>query len=108
MHEHDFYIPILTSPSDPVHTLLSSIDPALEAERQWEEMGIPTQQLTPFSHASSPIVDEDVLARASPAQVQRVFKALTPALSSKKPTAQVSAYAISMYVSRVLSLIYCI
>lgn len=98
MFEHTLYLPIMTSSPLSLVDFLSSTDYLLEAEQQWEELGVPTHKLTSLSDFSSPVVDQERIERATPGQVQHALKPLTLTPSAKKTATQVSAYAISMYV----------
>lgn len=98
MFEHTLYLPIMTSSPLSLVDFLSSTDYLLEAEQQWEELGVSTHKLTSLSDFSSPVVDQERIERATPGQVQHALKPLTLTPSAKKTATQVSAYAISMYV----------
>ena len=84
---------------------LKTTDYLLEAEQQWEGLGITSFKLTSFSQYSCPVVDQETLERATPAQVQGAFKHLLPVPSAKRATTQASVYAISMCVSSYMFLL---
>ena len=90
----------MASPLSPVDVLRTT-DYLLEAEQQWEAQGIQSSRLTNFSSRSSPVVDEEAVAKASPEQVEQALGALW-AHATKKVVPRVSAHAVTMYVHSTL------
>ncbi|KIP08202.1 hypothetical protein PHLGIDRAFT_35066 [Phlebiopsis gigantea 11061_1 CR5-6] len=93
--DHTLYLPVMmTAPLSPVDVLRTT-DYLLEAEQQWEAQGTPSCKLTNFSTRSSPVVDEEILARASPGQVEQTLRALWPP-TAKKIAPKVPAHAVTI------------
>lgn len=81
---------------------LGATDYLLEAEQQWESQDIPHHKLTGFSRHSSPTVEQEVVETATCEQVEQALRRLS-AQPLRKVLPKVSAHAITMYVSAVLS-----
>lgn len=76
---------------------LESTDYLLEAEQQWETQGITSSQLTTFSQHRSPVVEQEILEKATVQQVAQAFRPLFPG-SAKTTTPKVSANTLTMSV----------
>ncbi|KAJ3557383.1 hypothetical protein NM688_g1503 [Phlebia brevispora] len=100
--DHTLYLPVMISSPLTVVDLLTTTDYLLEAEQQWEDTGIPSDKLTSLSQLSAPVVDQETLESASPAQIHQAFRPLIPT-SVRKSATQVSAYALS--IMAVLSIV---
>ena len=62
--------------------VFASTDYLLDAEQQWESLGIPSDKLTSLSDWSTSVVDQEKLEVASPSQVNNAFR---PLLKLQKP-----------------------
>ncbi|KAI0719298.1 hypothetical protein C8T65DRAFT_636226 [Cerioporus squamosus] len=80
--EHTLYLPILTQEEfeEDDDDAFAPIDRLLDAEHQWETMGVPKGKLvsSAFSFSKSSVIEEEELERASPAKVARALRPLLP------------------------------
>ncbi|KAH9949910.1 hypothetical protein B0H21DRAFT_725212 [Amylocystis lapponica] len=73
--EHTLYLPVLAQ-NFTVVDLPYSPDQLLDAEQQWELLGIPRTKRAVLSRGSSSVIDQEELERARPLQVCRAFQPL--------------------------------
>lgn len=99
--EHTLYLPVLTQEDvkeedDP----FTPIDRLLDAEHQWETMGVPKSQLVSpaFTFSNSVVVEEEEIERAVPAKVARVFRPLLPWTQQWANYHIASRHAFTLYV----------
>ncbi|RDX57279.1 hypothetical protein OH76DRAFT_1492399 [Lentinus brumalis] len=80
--EHTLYLPILNpeESDDEDDDALAPIDRLLDAEHQWEAMGLPKGKLvsSALSFSKSSVIEEEEIARASPSKVSRALRPLLP------------------------------
>ncbi|RPD60096.1 hypothetical protein L226DRAFT_535034 [Lentinus tigrinus ALCF2SS1-7] len=80
--EHTLYLPVLTQEEldDDDDDAFVPIDRLLDAEHQWETMGVPKGKLVSpaFSFCKSAVIEEEEIERASPAKVARALRPLLP------------------------------
>jgi hypothetical protein len=97
--DHTLYLPIIMSNHSSSVDPLDSTDYLLEAEQQWEAQAVPLSLLTSFSQYSSPVVEQELLEKATPQQVSQAFRPLfSPSAKTVMP--KVSANTLTMYVFR--------
>ncbi|KAI0775193.1 hypothetical protein BD413DRAFT_533905 [Trametes elegans] len=79
--EHTLYLPVLTQEAfEDEDDLFETSDRLLDAEHNWESIGIPKHKLVSaaFSTGRATVVDEEEIERASPAKVARALRPLLP------------------------------
>ncbi|KAI0359845.1 hypothetical protein OH77DRAFT_1509141 [Trametes cingulata] len=99
--EHTLYLPLLTQESldDDEDDLLESGDRLLDAEHQWENLGVPKDRVisSKFIPGKSAVVDEDDIQRASPARVARALRPLLPWTEAWTVQTLTSRHAITIF-----------
>ncbi|KAI8980199.1 hypothetical protein BD414DRAFT_524014 [Trametes punicea] len=79
--KHTLYLPVLSQDAfDEDDDLFELGDRLLDAEHQWESLGIPKDRTisVAFSASESAVVEEEEIQRASPARVARALRPLLP------------------------------
>ncbi|KAH8100876.1 hypothetical protein BXZ70DRAFT_936302 [Cristinia sonorae] len=82
---HTLYLPVVVPSTLAVVDVFASTDDLLDAEQQWESLGITSDKLTSLSDWSTAVIDQEKLNAVSPAQVDH---ALQPLLKLQKPLAK--------------------
>ncbi|KAI0833500.1 hypothetical protein BC628DRAFT_1344021 [Trametes gibbosa] len=104
---HTLYLPVLAqNVLDDDDDLIESGDRLLDAEQEWQCMGIPKHRIisAAFTTGKSTVVEEDEIERASPTKVARALRPLlawTEALSVQRLTSR-HAFTIFAILSIVL------
>ncbi|OCH95391.1 hypothetical protein OBBRIDRAFT_788275 [Obba rivulosa] len=93
--EHTVYLPVLAQSL----TLLDlpSSDRLLDAEQQWDALGIPRSKLAVFSRGSSSVIDQDELERTRPLQVARALRPMFAASVSKQSRRLISKHTLTIF-----------
>lgn len=95
---HTLYLPIVVPSPMNMVDVFASTDYLLDAEQQWESLGIPSDRLTSLSDWSTAVVDQEKLEAASPSQFNTAFRPLL-GLRKHTPRKVFSTNAI-LYVPR--------
>lgn len=89
--EHTLYLPVLAQDADPA-------DKLIEAEQQWEILGVPRSKVAMLTRGST-VLDQDDLERIKPMQLARVMRYLyssaTPS-ETKRPKTFAASPALTM------------
>ncbi|TCD61669.1 hypothetical protein EIP91_008117 [Steccherinum ochraceum] len=92
---HTLYLPVVVP--NPLTLVDASTDYLLDAEQQWESLGIPSEKLTSLSDWSTAVVDQEKIEAASPSQVYNAFRPLLK-LQKQGPKRTFSTNAILLAI----------
>ncbi|EMD34070.1 hypothetical protein CERSUDRAFT_117582 [Gelatoporia subvermispora B] len=92
--EHTLYLPVL---AQSLAVLDLPSDQLLDAEQQWELIGIPQSKLARLSRYSSSVIDQDELERARPLQVSRALRPLFADSVSKQSRGLISKHTLTIF-----------
>ncbi|KAH9945169.1 uncharacterized protein BXZ73DRAFT_86712 [Epithele typhae] len=105
LSQHTLYLPVLSQLEEDLSEKAETTDRLLDAEQQWENMGVPASQLVSraFTSTKSLVVEEDEIERASRMRVARYFKPLLP--WSEHPTGYSLASRHTLTLIAILSIV---